>query len=95
MTSQCIHSYAIVLREMATELSCVRGYHQSRWTAVTGEKLTCCRDLANASDPFAVAVKGSEIVGHVPRVYYHVVVYLCSAALLEIVDIPVIYLRVA
>ena len=66
---------------MAAELSCVRGYHvyQSRWTAVIGEKLTCRRDPANASNPFAVAVKGSEIVGHVPRVYYHVVVDLCSA----------------
>ena len=52
--------------------SCVRGYHiyQSRWTAVIGEELTCRREPANASDPFAVAVvKGSEIVGHVPRFY--------------------------
>ena len=50
--------------------SCVRGYHvyQLRWTAVVGEELTCRREPGNASDPFAVAViKGSEIVGHVPR----------------------------
>ena len=58
---------------MAAELTCVRGYHvyQSRWTAVIWEELTCCRESANASNPFAAAVpvKGSEIVGHVPRFY--------------------------
>ena len=56
---------------MAAELTCVRGYHvyQSRWTTVIGKELTCRREPANASDPFAVAVlvMGSEIVGHVPR----------------------------
>ena len=52
--------------------SCVHGYniYQSRWTAVKGEELTCHREPANASNPFAVAVvKGSKIKGHVPWFY--------------------------
>ena len=53
-----MHTYAIV---MAAELSCVRGYHvvsvqmDCSYRAV-GEELTCRREPANASDPFAVAV---------------------------------------
>ena len=53
----------------------IRGYHEYQliWGApALGEELTCCRELRNSHDPYAVAVKkrigGEErVVGHVPR----------------------------
>ena len=45
----------------------VRGYHeyQDIWTAASGEKLKCARDIGNRSDLFAVAVvKNEKTIGH-------------------------------
>ena len=38
--------------------SCVRGHHiyKNIWNPL-GEELTCCREVENTQDPFAVAVK--------------------------------------
>ena len=58
--------------------SCIRGHHvysSSTWTPVLHELLTCQRELDNAEDRCAVAVrKGEDIVGHVPRK----ISFLCS-----------------
>ena len=45
--------------------TCVRGYHiyQDEWTPEMGETLSCCRELANIHDPFAIKVmKAGAIV---------------------------------
>ena len=50
--------------------TCVRGYHiyQDEWTPVLDETLSCCRELANIHDPFAIKVmKAGTIVGHLPK----------------------------
>ena len=49
---------------------CIRGYHvyQERRTPVTGEILSCAREMGNRRDPFAMKIiKSSETVGHLPR----------------------------
>ena len=49
---------------------CVRGYHiyQDEWMPEMGETLSCCRELANIHDPFAIKVmKAGAIVGHLPK----------------------------
>ena len=54
----------------ATFNTCVRGYHiyQDEWTPVLDETLSCCRELANIHDHFAVKVmKAGAIVGHLPK----------------------------
>ena len=51
--------------------SCVRGFHVYRdiWTPIIGEVFSCEREDGNPMDPYAVAIKrGSEVIGHVPRV---------------------------
>ena len=48
----------------------MRGYHVYKevWTSTLGEELTCRRECDNFHDRFAVAIiKGSDIVGHVPK----------------------------
>ena len=45
------------------------GYHvyQEAWEAAVGEELDCERELNNAHDHYAVAVKRMEVVvGHLP-----------------------------
>ena len=47
----------------------VRGYHdyQAVWDAQIGEELSCVTERENVRDPFAVAVKKSNLtVGHIP-----------------------------
>ena len=54
----------------------VRGYHVYKeiWNAtMDGIELPCKREIGNAHDPFAIAIKkvtptGDETVGHTPRV---------------------------
>ena len=55
----------------------VRGYHMYKevWnTAMDGTELPCEREIGNANDPFAIAIKkvipttGNVSVGHTPRV---------------------------
>ena len=46
---------------------CICGYHvyQEAWEAAVGEELDCERELNNAHDHYAVAVKRMEVVvGH-------------------------------
>ena len=48
---------------------CICGYHvyQEAWEAAVGEELDCERELNNAHDHYAVAVKRMEVVvGHLP-----------------------------
>ena len=50
--------------------SCVRGFHVNKdiWIPATGEVLSCKGEDGNIMDPYAIAImKGSEIIGHVPR----------------------------
>jgi len=50
--------------------TCVRGYHvyQDVWVPTMDEMLTCCREVGNPHDPFAVKViKVGETVGHLPK----------------------------
>ena len=50
--------------------TCVRGYHvyQGEWTPMLDKTLSCCHELANMHDPFAVKVmKADAIVGHIYR----------------------------
>ena len=50
--------------------SVIRGHHVYKdvWTPVVGEELMYQCELGNPRDPFTVSVlKGSTIVGHVPR----------------------------
>ena len=50
--------------------TCIRGYHvyQDEWTPVLDETLSCCHDLTNIHDPFAVKVmKTGSIAGHLPK----------------------------
>ena len=50
--------------------SCVRGFHVYKdiWIPATGEVLSCKGEDGNIMDPNAIAImKGSEIIGHVPR----------------------------
>jgi len=49
---------------------CVRGFHmyQDEWTPMLHETLSCCRELANVHNPFAIKVmKVGAIVGHLPK----------------------------
>ena len=48
----------------------IRGYHvyQAVWNAQIGEELSCVTERENVRDPFAVAVKKSNLtVGHIPK----------------------------
>ena len=48
----------------------IRGYHvyQAVWDAKIGEELSCVTERENVRDPFAVAVKKSNLtVGHIPK----------------------------
>ena len=50
--------------------TCVRGYHvyQDVRVPATDEMLSCCREVGNPHDPFAVKVtKGGITVGHLPK----------------------------
>ena len=50
--------------------TCVRGYHvyQDVWVPATDEMLSCCREVGNPHDPFAVKVtKAGITVGHLPK----------------------------
>ena len=42
--------------------TCIRGYHvyQDEWTPILDETLSCCRELANVRDPFAVKVMKAD-----------------------------------
>ena len=50
--------------------TCVRGYHvyQDVWVPAIDEMLSCCREVGNLHDPFAVKVtKVGITVGHLPK----------------------------
>jgi len=50
--------------------TCVRGYHvyQEVWVPAMDETLSCCREVGNPHDPFAVKVmKAGMTVGHLPK----------------------------
>ena len=50
--------------------TCIRGYqvYQDEWTPMLDETLSCCRELTNVHDPFAVKVmKADAYVGHLPK----------------------------
>ena len=42
--------------------TCIRGYHvyQDEWTPILDKTLSCCRELANVHDPFAVKVMKAD-----------------------------------
>ena len=42
--------------------TCIRGYHvyQDEWTPILDDTLSCCRELANVRDPFAVKVMKAD-----------------------------------
>ena len=49
---------------------CIRGYHiyKDVWEAAVGEVLVCVRELDNAADRYAVAVKKERVViGQLPH----------------------------
>ena len=50
--------------------SCVHGFHiyKDIWIPATSEVLSCKGEDGNIVDPYVVAImKGSELIGHVPR----------------------------
>ena len=50
--------------------TCIRGYHvyQDEWTPVLDVTLSCCCDLTNVYDPFAMKVmKAGSTVGYLPK----------------------------
>ena len=50
--------------------SCAHGYHlyESIWTAALGKRIGCERELLNANDRYAVALKkDGAVIGHLPK----------------------------
>ena len=56
-------------------LSSIRGFHvySFLWRPKDNESLNTRRDIANAHDLYAVAVrKGQTVVGHIPKEFSHI-----------------------
>ena len=67
----------------------IRGHHiyKDVRTPVIGEELICQYELGNLRDPFALSlVKGTTIVGHVPRK----ISTICSMFLRQVIPLTVL-----